>query len=94
MFYFISAFFYNVVVSWSIWYAAATLLGMDNGQWILLFESIHISLSLVIDIGHQFRLCESYTYNTVLLMPLCLGIEKDIEIRLDSKSSQSWKTLY
>ena len=88
MLYFISAFFYNVVVSWSIWYAAATLLGMDNG-YCYLNRFISLSLSLVMDIGRQFRLCESYTYNTVLLMQLCIGIEKDIEIRLDSKSSQS-----
>jgi hypothetical protein len=32
----VAAFFYNVVVSWSIWYVAATLLGMDwehCGHW-------------------------------------------------------------
>jgi hypothetical protein len=31
-----AAFFYNVVVSWSIWYTVATLLGMDwehCGHW-------------------------------------------------------------
>ena len=54
MFYFISAFFYNVVVSWSIWYAAATLLGMDNGYCYL---NRFISLSLwswILDISSDY----------------------------------------